>query len=49
MKYTVRYKKANALEIHEAHFDNLEDAQLWWDSIAYLRKYYQAPMEPRPQ
>jgi hypothetical protein len=35
-------------QYHTAVFDNLVDAQLWWDSIHYLRKQYMINA-PRPR
>ncbi len=46
--YAVKYKLVNKPEVHTAVFDNLECAQLWWDSVAYLRNTYQMPLEQRP-
>ena len=37
---TVRYCKQSDGKMRTAVFDNLEDAQLWWDSIVYLRNVY---------
>jgi hypothetical protein len=45
--YKIRYMKMDDNNIHEAVLDNLEDAQLWWDTIRYLRKIYHI-MSERP-
>lgn len=44
---TIVYYKLKAGTEHKAVFDNLEDAQLWWDSIYYLRNDYGVKL-PRP-
>ena len=46
--YTVRCKHKDTDIVHEAIFTDLSDAQLWWDTIVYVRSVYQCPMTPRP-
>lgn len=54
LPFEVQYQKLNELQTHGANkshsatFDNLADAQLWWDSIVYLRNVYMVNC-PRPQ
>jgi hypothetical protein len=50
MNITVEYTKKDdpGAMIHKAVFDNVEDAQLWWDSIVYLHTLYNV-MNNRPR
>ena len=46
--FKVKYKHRRDNIIHTATFETLEDAQLWWDTINYLKMHYQSPLDRRP-
>lgn len=50
-EFRVEYQRraeGDPMIAHIATFDNLEDAQLWWDTVQYLRNdYFNNNLRPR--
>lgn len=49
-RFHVSYKLVeNKVDTFTASFDDLTGAQLFWDTVVYLRNTYQLPLTPRPR
>lgn len=45
----IRTQKKGSKVIDTAVFDDLENAQLWWDTIFYLHTLYEPILDARPK
>lgn len=46
--YTVKFQRKDSDKESVVTFDNINDARLWWDTVAYLHSVYYLPISYRP-